>query len=287
MVENDTASSRKPTGGYDPDGKKSPEKHALPRIRTYAADMSRVIEKRGETLSSIVTAEKRRPVEDNAEAGRHPNRRFVFIGGAILLVLLGIGTIAGVSFSLIRQNQPPDSTESIIFANRNLNIEDAPDGRAALARVRAETDLSLGEVARVAILTGGAELAPQEMARALGLSDALAREVTEVMVGIHAFDRNQPFILFRISAFDRALGALLSQEKTLGADLGPFFAPRGATESAPSALSFTDAVVRNIDVRRSGSAWPILYAFPARTLLVITTNEFTLREVMSRLGNAQ
>lgn len=258
----------------------------LPRIRTYAADMSRAIRTRGETLASIVASEKKRPAKILSEEEVLQKRKNIFIvSGAFLFFVLGIGAIAGVSYFIRDQYKTPSITENIIFANRTISIEvNAENVREKLALARANTDMSLGEVARLVPTENGVILSPQETAIRIGLPGTLAREVTDVMVGIHSFDRNQPFILMEIAAYDRSFNALLGAEAELGRNLQTFFAPHNATGESPRLL-FHDAVLRNIDVRQSDSVWPILYSYPQRTLLVITTNEFTLREIISRLSN--
>lgn len=259
--------------------------NGLPRIRTYAADVNRAIKERGATLSSIVTAEKKQARERAPEAtpNQTGRRRLILIGTA-LFVLLGIATIVGVVVSQSGSNEPPAQSHSIIFANHTTGIIVGSDLKNQLARVRTDTDMSLGEIARIIVTENDTELSPSALATRIGLPPLLAREVSDIMIGIHAFDRNQPFIILTVDAFDRSFNALLSAERTLGIELGAFFAPLNATGSAPT-LTFKDAVIRNIDVRQSEGAWPILYAFPARGIVVITTNEFTLREVLTRLGN--
>ena len=259
----------------------------LPRIRTYAADMSRVIKQRGETLSSIITAE-RGNIQKGAETDDTKNERrktLLLGGGTVLLALLGVGAVVGVFLFVSSKNEPPQFSESIIFPNRIISVPVEENISEELAQIRAETDMSLGDIARIVLTKNGAQLSPQETARQLGVSGELSREVADIMVGIHAFDRNQPFVIMQVGAFDRSFSALLAEEKELGRDLGSFFAPRNAPDSGAPSLAFNDAVIRNIDVRKSGDMWPILYAYPTRTTIVLTTNEFTLRETVSRLGN--
>ena len=261
--------------------------HEAPRLRTYAADMSRAIRSRGETLSSI--ALKERAAEKPAASKRRPSspsRLFMF--GGILFVLLGLGLIAGVFFLTQESATAPELSSSIIFPNETMFIDISDSGAllAELASVRGRSDLTLGEVKRIVLTRGGVPLTPQETADALGLPGPLSREAADIMLGIHAFDRNQPFIILSVATYDRSLSALLSWEKEMGRDLGEFFKPTSGALPAPT-LAFADDVVRNVDVRKSQSAWPILYAYPARTLVVITTNDFTLREVITRLGSAR
>ena len=102
------------------------------------------------------------------------------------------------------------------------------------------------------------------------------------MVGLHAFDRNQPLIIIEVAQFDRAYGAMLTWEPNMARSLGSFFRPLNGDKAGTTTI-FNDVVVKNIDVRRSQAAWPIMYAFPRRDLLIITTNESTIAEVLSRL----
>ncbi|MEK7613295.1 MAG: hypothetical protein AAB439_00230 [Patescibacteria group bacterium] len=269
--------------------KESPkETGAIPRLRTYASDMSRAIQSRGETLTSIVAAQqgagerfKQEPVERNVARTR------LMIGGGIALILVGVGVVSLVVYLLGRGDGaevPPPS--GIIFANATKIIE-TEEGIPLANLLAVERDvalLSLGEIEHIVITSGGVPLNATELASALGLAGPLAREVTEVMVGIHAFDRNQPFIILRVSAYDRSFNALLEWEKEMGRGLGNFFKPVFGGRDAPN-LVFTDQIIKNTDIRASQREWPILYAYPTRTLLVITTNEFTLREIMSRLSS--
>ncbi|MBV9349677.1 MAG: hypothetical protein JO026_02905, partial [Patescibacteria group bacterium] len=106
-----------------------------------------------------------------------------------------------------------------------------------------------------------------------------------IFVGIHAFNHDQPLLLITVSGYDFAFQGMLTWEPTLSTSLGDFYAPAGAP-SSPNApvLTFTDAVTDNIDVRKSNAEWPIIWGFPRQDLLIITTNESTLREVMTRLS---
>lgn len=265
----------------------APPPEGLPRIRTYAADLSEEMRERGTTLTSIVSAEQARhaaPKEDPAVA---TNRRRTLILGALALCLIIIGA-ASVSAALFfrKKSQPTVITSSIIFPNRTVSVDVAAGPLAAsLIALRENENPSLGEVERINVTAGGAPLSAQALATALGAPEPLVREVTDAMIGIHSFDRNQPFVIFEIAAYDRAFSATLAWEPSMGRALGMLFAPVGAKGNIPT-LAFNDALIQNLDVRRSQAAWPVLYAFPSQHLLILTTNEYTLREVLVRLGTA-
>jgi hypothetical protein len=266
----------------------APSALELPRIRTYAGDMSVAIKKRGETLASIVNKEHTAPkktVEQGATPGTLRGTLVAIISA--VLVLAGIGTLLGVFLFKPPVPGGAQGTPSIIFANETyyLPLEGGASLSGQLDTTRAREDLLLGELMRIVPTDGGVALSPSELAKRLGAPDALAREVTSAMIGIHAFEQNQPFIIFTVSAYDRSFAALLAWEKDMARTLSPFFAPKNVVGATPT-LSFSDAIIRNLDVRQSGSAWPVLYAFPSQNTIIITTNEFTLREVLTRLNSS-
>lgn len=273
-----------PTNDTNP---RKEDKRDLPRIRTYAADMSRAIQSRGETLSSIVAAQQNATAREvDAPEGEQRTRQTLFMVGGALFLLLSVATVATTLFLSGQSDERQALPQSIIFPNETATLEVAQNVPTLLAGERETSTLLLGEIKRLVLTSSGTVLSPSETARAIGIPPVVAREVTDIMVGVHSFNRTQPFIILSISAYDRSFNALLASESELGRSLGDFFAPSGWSGESPL-LTFTDAVLRNVDVRMSQDEYPVLYAFPARTLVVITTNEFTLREVMTRLGSAQ
>ena len=269
----------------------------LPRIRTYAADMSEEIRRRGETLSTIISAERTKmgkgPVGDETRSkteleANEKTRNTLLSFGAVFLVIVGIIGVAVVFFLTRPKPALPERT-SLIPVNYaelvNLGAEDRTV--RGLAELRQDTDLRLGEMKEFILTDGGTPVSAESILTRLGAPGILSRNATSLMIGIHAFDRNQPFILISISAYDRAFEGMLEWEKRIGETLGAFFAPyKGARNSVPTVpppLTFTDRVYQNIDVRESNPEWKIMYAFPRRDLLLITTNESTIREVITRL----
>ncbi|MBX9765486.1 hypothetical protein K2X83_02505 [Patescibacteria group bacterium] len=259
--------------------------------------MSEEIRKRGETLATIISAERtkmgRGPVGDETQVktefdAQEKTKVTLLSVGAVLLVVIGIIAII-VTFFLTRPKPTLPERVSLIPVNyaelTNLGAEDRTI--RGLAELRQDTDLRLGEMKEFILTKDGVPLSGADTLTLLGAPSILARNANAVMVGLHAFDRNQPFILISVSAYDRAFEGMLQWEDTVGETLGAFFAPnRGARSTVPTVpppLTFKDRVYQNIDVRESGAEWKILYAFPRRDLLLITTNESTVREVITRL----
>jgi hypothetical protein len=264
----------------------------LPRLKTFADDLSDEMKRKGTTLASIVTDERERAgraVLSDAEEDPWYRRNFnnillvgsVFIGVAAILALA-----VGVYVSFIADDSTPTPTPSIIYPNRvaAFTVPDYDTVVGALASERSRALLALGEIERIDLSLEGVTTTPQDLIAELAPPPGLVRETRSVMFGIHSFNRNQPFIILEVTQYDRAFGAMLAWEEDMGRSLDAFFKPHGGT--VPPTTLFTDRVFENLDLRVSQTAWPIIYTFPRRDVLVITTNEQTLREVLTRL-NAQ
>lgn len=262
----------------------------LPRIRTYAADMNAAIEKRGATLASIVSEEKAAAEKKPKAAVPQKEKRRTLILFIATFVLLFVGTGAIVTTIFLNQRQEAeDIRKTSIISPNNVTRVELQGGvplAETLATIRTDANLSLGEMLRVDVMNAGRFATPQEILSALNVPESLRREVTDVMVGVHAFDRNQPFIIMSVSAYDRSFSAFLSWESEVGRAFDDFFAPLGARGNPPF-LSFSDVIVQNIDIRKSQTEWPVLYGYATRSVLIITTNEFTLREILSRLASVR
>lgn len=264
----------------------------LPRLRTYADDLSDEIKKRGATLTTIVGAERTREIEGltTPTVGPEETKPFVsrhtllLVGGAIGLVLLGVAVVVGALYVANLSATPVSTPNSIIFPNKIIPVSATSDRDITdtLASARNNAVLSLGEIGELEVTIDGATTTPQAFLELLGAPNALVRETSGMMLGVHSFDHNQPFLIIQIGQYDRAFAAMLDWEEELGRSLGTFYRPLNGT--VPPTTLFTDFVYKNIDIRRSQAAWPILYAFPRRDILVITTNEATLQEITTRLA---
>jgi hypothetical protein len=152
---------------------------------------------------------------------------------------------------------------------------------------------------------------PQELLRTL--------EPT-YLLGVHSFDENQSFLIVRADLYEVAYGGMLKWERTLFDDLTPLFvrtpsvriedvptipvepiiststATSTATSTVPVAQPprivqkvFVDKVIENRDTRsilnEAGDVL-LLWTFLDRNTILITTNEYTLREIINRTQNA-
>jgi len=118
----------------------------------------------------------------------------------------------------------------------------------------------------------------------------------EFLLGLHAFDGNQPFLILKTASFQQAYSGLLAWEKDLAIDLSPLFTepePASSAESTETILAasgFADGVLKNRDVRvlrNNAGKIVLLYSIIDKDTIVITTNEYTFAETLSRLTTKQ
>ena len=181
-----------------------------------------------------------------------------------------------------------------------------------LEAARQDNTLSLGLIGRLAVY----KTIPDEEEDTYALLDApnllpiltpnipadLLRTLTgEYLLGVHTYDGTQAFLLLGVDSYEHAFAGMLQWERAMRGDLLPLFnrEPRPyipeegvATSSVGSVpqliqTGFSDKIIENRDTRvilnTSGDIL-LLWAPLGPNLVVVTTNEYTLREIISRLG---
>ena len=287
---------------------------ALPRLRTFKEDIASAIKDQNASFTSIVAQEVGRRGRTPARFEATPTRDYKKIGlaaASAVLVLLGIGLLTYVLFFYERNTSgtPVEEIPSLIFADdrRTLSI-DNESSRGLLSALRNERDtasLSLGKILHVYLTRTDEGGIPRpiesvEFLRAINaqLSDSFIRSLEqEFMVGVHVFDGNQPLIIFTTHSYEHAFAGMLQFEEGLRTALSPFFAGAEAASQSNAtttptvfAPKFQDLVIQNTDVRAivgSDGKPVMLYAFPNPRTLIITTNEHTLEEIITRMQSTR
>ncbi|MDP6659856.1 MAG: hypothetical protein QF679_02550 [Candidatus Pacebacteria bacterium] len=139
---------------------------------------------------------------------------------------------------------------------------------------------------------------------------------SEFTLGIHVFSGNQPFLIFKVKNFRTAFADMLAWEEIMKDDLAPLFGlplpafiegksevvatttpEEGLGTTTPETTSipgipqkraFEDIVIKNQDtriLRDDESEIVLLYTFPDEETVIITTNENTLTEILTRLSS--
>lgn len=126
---------------------------------------------------------------------------------------------------------------------------------------------------------------PTELASAVG---------SDIFVGVHMIEGNQSLIILPVISYEHAFAGMLAWEGNMNDNLSPFFesTPASITANDGSVVrnTFKDIVIKNYDVRMLSDAAgnpKLLYSFPNRDLLIITSNPYTLIEALARLQAAR
>ena len=303
----------------------APKKEERPEVsplQTYRSDIEHVVhEGQGVSVVSIAAAEAARrgqePIQqETTEEKKAKWNSVAMIAGGVALVLLAGGVVAAI---FLRPTTVPitDMPKApFIFAD-NTALVPLPDGQGTrdmlmtyVQAARASTKLPVGLIEWLYVAWPAAqEGAEPSQLRASEFLQILAPNAppellrtlsANYLLGVHSFEENQPFLLLQVDSYELAYKAMLDWERTLNTDLLPLFSrnpspkPQGAPAPASTTpqfirTSFVDKVVENRDTRsylNSSGDILLLWTFLGRNIILITTNEYTLREVLSRMSSA-
>lgn len=277
-------------------------------LHTYRGDVEETIRRQGTSVISIASAEARRREQESAPAPteRKSSRRIIMLCSVLLL---GAATLLGYSFVATEPSPEgavlPASFIAVDEADE-LELSEETDRTLLMQQLSTERDataLSLGLMRQIYMTKVSAPetralLSAREFLSLLTsrAPDELLRNLDpEFMFGVHVFDGNQPLLLLKTPLYEAAFRGMLAWEEYMVEDLYPLFArtprpntPGEGTVKAPLAFlkgPFTDRIVENRDVRAVTDARGeilFLWTFLSRELILITTNESTVREVVSR-----
>lgn len=241
----------------------------------------------------------------------------LIITGAVL-ILAALGLVAAL---LLRTAPRTVSTSSAVVPFMSVDqtvpvIAPADITRdmlmADLEAAREQVSLSVGLVAQLYVGTPTTTGSVTDLMSAPQLLTMLAPDIPPdllrtiqpaYLLGVHSYDENQTFLVLRVDSYQQAYSGLLAWETTMPQELSPLFTRHPSlhlpgTDTASSTAStspqfirtgFVDRVVENHDARvvqNAGGDILLLWTFLDRNTVVITTNEYTLREIIRRLNTA-
>ena len=258
------------------------------------------------------------PVRDEGGAGK----RIVLMALGVLLIAGALGVLSwaylrpATSVPVATVGAAPfisvDDTEQVV-------LEPSDTSQEVMRRLEAAKDsitLSLGLVAQVVVTLASSTSAAPTLVSAPQLLSALSPYVPSellrtlsptYLLGVHSYDENEAFLILQADDYSTAYAGMLQWETTMMQDLSPLFvrnptqqlsAGSGvqtsgtSTTNAASSVTgvpsnFVDQVVDNHDARvllDSQGNIVLLWTFIDRQTLVVTNNEATLREIISRLA---
>jgi hypothetical protein len=201
-----------------------------------------------------------------------------------------------------------DDTQALVLTPDQLNHATLMQN---LESLKENTSISLGLVSRMYVIVSSTTvekgklpdpISAQTLLATLApnIGDSLLRTIDPnyYLLGVHVFDGNQEFLVLKVDSYEQAFSGMLDWERTMATELSPLFSrtPRPRTPEELNAIStstptttiptsFRDKIVANHDARAvindQGDVL-LLWAFIDRNTLVITTNESTLSEIISR-----
>ncbi len=302
---------------------KKEEDSGVSPLQTYRGDVEQVVQEgKGVSVVSIAAAEAERRgkmplINKTPEEIKASLKSWSMIVAGVVLVLAAAGALAVV---FLRQTTTLLTSEKphapFIFVDEAAPVMipigqgEKGNSMANLQTARRSIKLQIGLIEWL-YLTKQPEqdgAAPVQV----GITELLQTIAPQIppelmrtlepayLVGIHSFEENQPFLLLLVDSYETAYAGMLLWERTLQKDLLPFFsrnpspkmqgaAPPASTTPQLLQTSFVDKVVENRDTRaylNDAGDVLLLWTVLGRNIILITTNEYTLREVISRLNTA-
>jgi len=212
-------------------------------LRTFQGDAADIIKKQNTSVLSIALAEKKKqqkvvkakPVK---EANPELKKKILTISVSILLIILGIGTVA--VFYYLQKNAPeliteiPGHEKTIISYNQKVSFDVTGVTRDKFLEFfslkKRDTQLKTGETAYIALTKKFEDtetiLSTEELFLILKTkapSSVIRAFSNTFMMGLYKTDQNESFILIKLSSFENAFDGMLRWESTLNEDLGALF----------------------------------------------------------------
>jgi hypothetical protein len=278
-------------------------------LHTYSSDFTDRINTQKSSAISVLAAESDAAKPIQTVSGKKISRAPLFAG--LAMVVIGAGAVtAGIHYSHHSDPVPVTVTiPSLIPYDQAVSVS----GKGA-GLMRAIVDVATAQPPQTALSiiylstasSSTADEQPESLIRSLSIPapDILMRNVDDnSTVGvIRAGGDTKPFLILKVSSYERTFAGMLAWEATMSDDLSIFYPPYTVTAVASTSATstkglvlsqsqqpeFTDAVVANYDVRilrdASGNS-VLLYGYRGKDLLIIARNEAAFSALISRLSS--
>lgn len=277
---------------------KKEERVPIKSLRTYQGDVDELMSKNKYSATTILVAEQKRKLEAppspripekpiNVEAR---NKFFTILG--ITLLLIGGLTIAAVYYTRAsEQTVIMQQTKAILPFSDEHAMNIASSSRdVLLTRIVTEQKSFKFPINSVLFInTTKSETASADVSmllRLLGpnMPASLERSFeNRYMLGIYAFETNEPFLILTTKDYPSAYAGMLRWEKDMPDDLGKMFSIPDNTSSTTPA--FSDESIRNKDLRilkDQSNKTVLIYSFIDKNTLVITKNESIFNAILAK-----
>ena len=284
-------------------------------VHTLKDDLQQVVQSQKISVVRAASLEQDRHAKERfqhteaSSAATRSKRTLGILFAVAILFVLGAGALFGVYTVMQGSSAPSPATSassSILFAESSVQFpidKQSPDDlKRSLASARASLQGALGSITEIVPTVsttspdGSIQTRPatfSEFMAAIGAQppDALLRALGDnFFFGIHTVDTNAPVFVIPVTSYDHAFAGMLAWESSMNSDLAPIFTPLSATmtdaNGIPVNRTFSDAVMRNYDVRAlkdDAGQIQLYYSFPSQNILVIAESPYSFAEILSRL----
>ncbi len=278
-------------------------------LHTFQDDIAINLKTKRTSFADIAQAEQQKQAPTNTYARRVASKRSTVITFAVLFVVLGSLALGAAYLLNELRITPPDTSiaHTLIAVDHleEISLEniDAKLAARQLATVATNLTLPPGSIAYLAptkpsLLDTNGKFEHRVLSLANFLESIDARPPNALvraldpyfLLGVHATDRNRPFLLLKVTFFEQAFSQMFSWEDRLPEELGPLLGVESPIDSSASQMSFNDVFIQNRDARALSSIngeSVLFYTFLNQETLLIATSEETLREVFSRLTSVR
>lgn len=224
--------------------------HGVRALRTYKMDLSEAMEHQQTSVAGAIASEEVRrsktvaPLTPKAAPPRILGAGSYFLlGMSTVLVLVTVGVLF-YFFVFLGNNSPEVAGEEVptfFFTDAQEEIDVTGRSRIEfmdrLVLAKEKTNIQVGAVTHLYVTETSVSEEGVPEKEILSASDFLFKlDVRapgkfyrslndEMMLGIHEFDGNEPFLVFKTNSFDNAYAGMLGWERTINADLTPLFGP--------------------------------------------------------------
>lgn len=280
-------------------------------LKTYSGDFSDRMHETHASRATVLAAEQdaaaapSSPAEEVQE--ERPHRNYWLIGGGIFLLVAGS---AGGYFvysryaSMLTPVIVAPGVSTPIFVDSHGQVSGSGSALTVAIRQSASDPLLINTV-RALTLADAPDGVTVFSALSVHAPDILLRNIDAAgsMAGIVNTNSGQaPFFILSVGSYRATFSGMLSWERTMLTDLGPFFpmypAGAGSTASSTAAAAtttvaakagFRDEVVSNHDVRVYRDALNrsiMLYGYWDQKTLVIARDPAAFTEILARLATS-
>ncbi|MCR4306633.1 MAG: hypothetical protein NUV42_01560 [Candidatus Yonathbacteria bacterium] len=279
-------------------------------IRTYQSDVAEALKKQKTSVIQMVLAEHKRKETNTEELSPTSKKNLPVILVSALFIALSVMLIGGGGFYFLSKNKSAENptqeamVPSPVFAEAKKGIDitglsrdriiDEVNKEMSASNLRLDSVLNIYFAERI---DPSLLLSPTNTLRLVSterffsaleskMPNALSRSLeSQFMLGVHAFNGNEAFLILKTNFFENAFAGMLKWEEFMARELLPLFASPAGKEVYDR--NFQDFVLKNRDLRvlyNGTGEIVLLYSFYDNNTIVVSTSPDTLDEVTSRLS---